>query len=86
MSKTALRAAAKAVPQPVKQNTTHQLNKLAEGEIAELRQSLRYAEHLLAQNQQERAGLEAELARHDERVDEVRKEVQDKEFENKQLT
>ena len=86
MSKTAgsLRAG-KAVPQPVKQATTNQFNKLAQGEIAELKQSLRYAEHLLMQNQQERAELEAVLARHDERVEEVRKEVRDKENENRHL-
>jgi hypothetical protein len=29
--------------------------------------------------------MEAELGRHDERVDEVRKEVRDKDFENREL-
>ena len=76
---------AKAVPQPVKNATTNQLNKLAQGEIAELRQSLRYAEHLLAQSQEERAALEGELARHDERVEEVREVVRGKENENRQI-
>jgi hypothetical protein len=47
MSKTASNLRAKAVPQPVKQATTNHFNKLAQGEIAELKQSLRYAEHLL---------------------------------------
>ena len=50
-----------------------------------MRQSLRYAEHLLAQSQQERLDLEAELGRYDERVDEVRKEVREKDIENKNL-
>ena len=37
------------------------------------------------QSQQERTELEAVLARHDERVEEVRKEVRDKETEKRHL-
>ena len=43
-----------------------------------MKHSLRYAEHLLEERQQERAELEAVLARHDERVELVRKEVREK--------
>jgi hypothetical protein len=50
-----------------------------------LKQSLRYAEHVLAQSHQERVALEGELARHDERVEEVREQVRDKENENRQI-
>ncbi len=76
-SKIALRS--HLVDQPVKSETAKQLSKLQQGEIEELRNSLRYAEFILQRTRQEKAEVEAELQRHDERVQLVHKEVEAKE-------
>jgi DNA repair exonuclease SbcCD ATPase subunit len=47
--------------EPVKQETTKQLTKLQHGEIEELRNSLRYAEFILARTRQEKLDLEHEI-------------------------
>ena len=44
-----------------------------------MRNSLRYAEFILQRTRQEKAEVEAELERHDERVQLVHKEVEAKE-------
>ncbi len=55
------------------------MTKLQQGEIEELRNSLRYAEFILQRTRQEKAELEAELDRHDEKVQLVHREVEAKE-------
>jgi septal ring factor EnvC (AmiA/AmiB activator) len=58
---------------------------MARQELNELKESLRYAEYLLQRTRQEKEQVEGELARHDEKVDAVRREVRDKENENSNL-
>jgi len=65
--------------------TQRQRAKLAAHEIEELRESLRYAEFLLHKTKQEKEQVERELALHDEKVQEVRREVRDREAHSKQL-
>ncbi len=58
---------------------------MAQQEIEELRDSLRYAEYLLQKTRQEKASVEAELAGHDQRILEVKSQVRAKEAENRLL-
>ena len=65
--------------EPVKIETTKQLNKLQQGEIEELRNSLRYAEFILARTRQEKIDLEHEIKRNDLKLAEVHHLAQSKE-------
>jgi predicted nuclease with TOPRIM domain len=62
-----------------------QSRRLAINEIEELRESLRYAEFVLAKTRQEKEQVERELQEHDQRVNAVRQEVAQRAHENKQL-
>lgn len=42
---------------------------VAQGEIEELRDSLRYAEYMLARTKEEKEAIDAELAQHDQQMD-----------------
>lgn len=56
-----------------------QLSKLQQGEIEELRNSLRYAEFILQRTRQEKEEVEEELERNDEKVMQVHRQVEVKE-------
>jgi chromosome segregation ATPase len=68
-----------------RKETAKQQAYLAQGEIEELKQSLRYAEYVLEKTRIEKAEVEQELERHDERVAVVQREVESKEQLNRSL-
>lgn len=63
-----------------------QMRKIAFGEIAELKESLRYAEFLLEKSRAEKEQLEGELARNDDKVAQVQREVDRRDREKQVLT
>lgn len=72
-------------PNTVRGEQAKQMSKLAQNEIEELKESLRYAEFLLVRTRQEKDQVERELERHDQKIEEVRREVRNKEAENGEL-
>ena len=52
-------------PNTVRGEQAKQMSKLAQNEIEELKESLRYAEFLLVRTRQEKDQVEGELERHD---------------------
>ena len=84
-SNASQKVALRAMAEPVKLETTKQLNKLQQGEIEELRNSLRYAEFILARTRQEKLDLEHEIQRNDLKLAEVHHLAQSKEDKCTQL-
>ena len=72
-------------PNTVRGEQAKQMSKLAQNEIEELKESLRYAEFLLVRTRQEKDQVEGELERHDQKIEEVRREVRNKVAENGEL-